>query len=190
MPDHSRWLIYITWILIVMGSAYILIPALQVESSLLSSFDDDAFYYFKIASNIASGHGSTFNGIHQTNGYHPLWMALLTGVWLVSINTAIAPLFLVKLLVIFLHAITIGLALLIVSAKADNRKFVSQISFLCLTSFFYIFIAQGAMEVALLIPLLILLIYQILQGHSVIHIAFIFLLPFSLDWMPSFFWCH
>jgi hypothetical protein len=37
---------------------------------------DDAFYYFGIARNVAHGHGSTFDGINPTNGYHPLWMLL------------------------------------------------------------------------------------------------------------------
>ena len=35
---------------------------------------DDAYYYFKVAQNISEGHGSTFDGINLTNGYHPLWM--------------------------------------------------------------------------------------------------------------------
>src|SRR4030042_943851 len=35
---------------------------------------DDAYYYFKVAQNISEGHGSTFDGINPTNGYHPLWM--------------------------------------------------------------------------------------------------------------------
>ncbi|HMK35405.1 MAG TPA: hypothetical protein VK463_10085, partial [Desulfomonilaceae bacterium] len=37
---------------------------------------DDAYYYFKIARNIAAGHGSTFDTLSFTNGYHPLWMAI------------------------------------------------------------------------------------------------------------------
>lgn len=40
-------------------------------------FLDDGFFYTEIAKNIATGVGSTFDGIHPTNGYHPLWMALL-----------------------------------------------------------------------------------------------------------------
>jgi hypothetical protein len=36
-------------------------------------FADDAFYYLKIAQNVARGHGSTFDGMVSTNGYHPLW---------------------------------------------------------------------------------------------------------------------
>jgi hypothetical protein len=44
---------------------------------------DDGFYYFKIAQQIASGAGSTFDGVHPTNGYHPLWLLCLVPVfWL------------------------------------------------------------------------------------------------------------
>jgi hypothetical protein len=39
---------------------------------------DDFFYYIQVARNIANGHGSTYNGIVLTNGYHPLWLLLLT----------------------------------------------------------------------------------------------------------------
>jgi hypothetical protein len=38
---------------------------------------DDGFYYFKIAQQVASGAGSTFDGLHVTNGYHPLWLLCL-----------------------------------------------------------------------------------------------------------------
>ncbi len=48
---------------------------------LVGLFDDDAFYYFGVAHNIAAGHGSTFNGLDPTNGYHPLWLGLLVPVF-------------------------------------------------------------------------------------------------------------
>lgn len=38
---------------------------------------DDSFYAFEIARNIAAGHGSTFDGLHPTNGYQPLYVLLL-----------------------------------------------------------------------------------------------------------------
>src|SRR5947207_2756246 len=38
---------------------------------------DDGFYYAKIAQHVARGDGSTFDGIHPTSGYHPLWMLCL-----------------------------------------------------------------------------------------------------------------
>ncbi len=42
---------------------------------------DDSYYYFKIADNIAHGLGSSFDGISPTNGYHPLWLAVLIPVF-------------------------------------------------------------------------------------------------------------
>ncbi len=40
---------------------------------------DDSFYYFQIAYNLAEGKFSTFDGgITRTNGYHPLWMLMIT----------------------------------------------------------------------------------------------------------------
>lgn len=47
------------------------------EDELATSFEDDAFYYFGVARNIASSGISTFDGSTVTNGYHPLWMAVL-----------------------------------------------------------------------------------------------------------------
>jgi hypothetical protein len=38
---------------------------------------DDAFYYLKIADNLYSKGMSSFDGIHSTNGYHPLWLVIL-----------------------------------------------------------------------------------------------------------------
>ena len=40
---------------------------------------DDSFYYFQIARNLAEGKFSTFDGgITRTNGYHPIWLFLIT----------------------------------------------------------------------------------------------------------------
>ena len=38
---------------------------------------DDAFYYFTIARNVALGEGPTFDGVAPTNGFHPLWLLFL-----------------------------------------------------------------------------------------------------------------
>lgn len=42
---------------------------------------DDAFYYFQVARHLATGMGSTFDGAHVTNGYHPLWLLVATAVF-------------------------------------------------------------------------------------------------------------
>ena len=47
---------------------------------------DDAFYYFQIGRNIADGAGSTFDGMNVTNGYHPLWMLVVSAVYAVGFD--------------------------------------------------------------------------------------------------------
>src|SRR5689334_5268093 len=42
---------------------------------------DGSGYYLQIARNAASGLGLTFDGIHPTNGFHPLWLAFLAGLF-------------------------------------------------------------------------------------------------------------
>lgn len=49
----------------------------EIAKSFLA---DDTFYYLHIANNIASGLGSTFDGLSRTNGYHPLWMIVCTAI--------------------------------------------------------------------------------------------------------------
>ena len=51
----------------------------------------DAYYYFQIAYNLAQGKFSTFDGgITQTNGYHPVWLLLITPFyWIFDKETAL-----------------------------------------------------------------------------------------------------
>ena len=41
---------------------------------------DDSFYYGGIARELATTGSSSFDGLHPTNGYHPLWLWLQTPV--------------------------------------------------------------------------------------------------------------
>ncbi|HEX7444160.1 MAG TPA: hypothetical protein VF320_09745, partial [Acidimicrobiales bacterium] len=66
-------------------SAWLLVLAVWHEAPFALTFDD-AFYYFGIARNVAHGHGSTFDGINLTNGYHPLWMLLAVPVFLLGFD--------------------------------------------------------------------------------------------------------
>jgi hypothetical protein len=69
------------WTLLVLAA----IPAITHLVRLVTTeqqwqfalYEDDAFYYLGVARSIAEGHGSTFTGLIETNGYHPLWMLLL-----------------------------------------------------------------------------------------------------------------
>ncbi|MBD3384447.1 hypothetical protein GF407_05910 [candidate division KSB1 bacterium] len=49
---------------------------------------DDGYYYLQIAYHLAQGNGFTFDGIHQTNGFQPLWqIVLIPFFWLFDKST-------------------------------------------------------------------------------------------------------
>ncbi len=45
---------------------------------LLNFAHDDSFFYLKIVQNIVNGHGITFDNISSTNGFHPLYLIIIT----------------------------------------------------------------------------------------------------------------
>ncbi|MBN1496601.1 MAG: hypothetical protein JXA07_07520 [Spirochaetes bacterium] len=74
----------------------------------LAFFDDDFFYYLKIAENISLHGFSSFNNIHATNGYNPLWMIFLVPLHKVSCGSGTAQMVLISA-VIFISMILIYL---------------------------------------------------------------------------------
>jgi len=53
--------------------------AVQIANHGAILLEDDAYYYTTIAHNIATSGVSTFDGQTLTNGYHPLWLLIVTG---------------------------------------------------------------------------------------------------------------
>ena len=82
---------------------------------------DDPFYYYQIAYHMAEGRFSTFDGgLTRTNGYHPLWLFLLTPFyWLFDKTEA---LFVFKALEIVL--LTAGVALVAVAARVARLPWI------------------------------------------------------------------
>jgi hypothetical protein len=76
MSDRrAEWLLGVT-LFVALG-----LPAVALDKlALLALFHDDAFYYLQVARNVAGGAGFTFDGIHATNGFHPLWLFILVGI--------------------------------------------------------------------------------------------------------------
>ena len=82
---------------------------------------DDAFYYFQIAFNLAEGKFSTFDGgITRTNGYHPLWLFLITPFYWVFDREA--ALFAIKAFEVML--IASGVALVTAAARLARLPWV------------------------------------------------------------------
>lgn len=71
---------------------------------------DDAYYYFKVAQNISEGHGSTFDGINPTNGYHPLWMLICVPIFAFARIDLILPL---RILLVVMGGLSAATAVLL-----------------------------------------------------------------------------
>jgi hypothetical protein len=63
--------------LLWIGLAIFILSICVVDYLPNGIFEDDAYFYFQIAKEILDSGRSTFDGISTTNGYHPLWMAIL-----------------------------------------------------------------------------------------------------------------
>ncbi len=48
------------------------------HSTFYGFFEDDFFYYALVAKHLVLQHISSFNGLQLTNGYHPLWLVVVT----------------------------------------------------------------------------------------------------------------
>jgi hypothetical protein len=82
---------------------------------------DDAFYYFKVAQNIAEGNGITFDGINPTNGFHPLWMIICIPIFVLARFNLFLPLRIVAVVQIILNAASGYFLYAIISEKISNK---------------------------------------------------------------------
>jgi hypothetical protein len=79
----ARWGIRLGWALLLAPFVFEAVGIVRANDAwLIVRTPDDAFYYLEIARRIGAGHGFTFDGVHATNGFHPLWQFLLAGVGL------------------------------------------------------------------------------------------------------------
>lgn len=134
------------------------------QSSMYGAFDDDFFYYAQVAKHLAHGAGSTFDGIHRTNGYHPLWLLCLTLFTLVDSGRIFFPL-------VTLAAIFSIVSVFLLSLRILNRLGVStagQYVIATLITFESELLLRGGMEITLALPLILLLLltYLEVQQHN------------------------
>lgn len=76
---HTGALLALT---VIAGSVWTLWAWLPIERLSGWFTADDMYYYLELVRNIAAGHGPSFDGETLTNGFHPAWAALLTGLTL------------------------------------------------------------------------------------------------------------
>ena len=79
MSCPQRWLPPVVWCLILAATAAVFYGNLRFGNAVLSiGLEDDFFYHAQVARNLAFHGSPTFDGTHLTNGYHPLWLLVLT----------------------------------------------------------------------------------------------------------------
>ena len=101
--------------------AWYTLDRFDLINMIRDGYRDDAFYYFQIAHHMAEGRFSTFDGgLTRTNGYHPLWLFLITPFYRVFDKTE--ALFAIKALEIMLLAG--GVALVAVAARVARLPWI------------------------------------------------------------------
>jgi hypothetical protein len=131
----------------------------------LSLFEDDAFYYLGVARSLADGHGSTFSGLVETNGYHPLWTALLAALAGVLRDTD-ALLVGLALLHGALWALSVREALRIGRAVGSWRIAAGAVAVYGVLAVLTGHLAFNGMESALVMPLLLLLVRLAIEADD------------------------
>lgn len=92
--------------------AHYMIASFDVVNLHRDTVVDDAFYYFEIAKNFAAGKFSTFDGgITTTNGYHPIWVFLITPLyWFLDAEAALFGIKAMEIMLIAGGACLVGMA--------------------------------------------------------------------------------
>ena len=126
--DGLRWLRAVPFVLFVLGIlaygaafAWDMLDRFDLLNLVRDGFRDDAFYYFQIAYHMAEGRFSTFDGgVTRTNGYHPLWLFVITPFYWIFDKTE--ALFAIKAFEIMLLAG--GVALVAVAAQVARLPWI------------------------------------------------------------------
>jgi hypothetical protein len=124
---------------------------------------DDAYYYFKVAQNISEGHGSTFDGVNVTNGYHPLWMLVCIPIFALARFDLILPL---RILLLVMSGLSVATGILLY--RLVGRIFIPAIG--AMAALFWVFsydvltiIYQNGLESGIAAFFVVLLVYQLYE---------------------------
>ena len=156
----NRWLPPILMVVFLLGVAKSLVEPFFSGKPWMTYFEDDFFYYLKIAQNLAHGSGSTFNGIVPTNGYHPLWLLLLAGFSFFATSPAAIMKF-IAIVVFISTAATFSLARRLLRLSGAGE--IISTSLAVYIALYALHLYVGGMEVILTIPLLLGVLVLLLE---------------------------
>ncbi len=150
---------------VTMAHLYI---AMSPSISLLTWYsNDDAYYYFKVAKNIASGLGSTFDGIGLTNGYHPLWLIICIPIFWLAKFDLVLPLRILVMVAALISGFTGILLYRLVSKRLSNLTGIFTAMFWCFYIGVHAIVTAGGMESGISALFIVWLLYRIsLVDHT------------------------
>lgn len=94
---------------LAVGLRVALIAAADTRS-IVTYIPDDSFYYFQLAYNFIKGLPSSVDGVHLTNGYHPLWVWNIGPIMLLK---DVDPTLAVKAVLLYGSFLSVGTAFVI-----------------------------------------------------------------------------
>ena len=120
---------------------------------------DDAFYYFKVAQNISEGHGSSFDGINLTNGYHPLWLVVCIPIFALARFDLILPLRILMLVMAALSSATSILLFRLLKKHTGEAVAMLAASFWAFSLDVHSIVTQQGMETGIVALSIVLFLY-------------------------------
>lgn len=82
---------------------------------------DDAYYYYQIGRNIATGVGATFDGENPANGYHPFWMGFVVATYYFFPANPVLPIIILRIIEVLLFLGSIFLLWKILQKITSNK---------------------------------------------------------------------
>jgi hypothetical protein len=144
---------------------------MDIEKLFQKCLVDDAFFYFGIAKNIATGKGATFDGSIMTNGFHPIYALLLVPIFWLSPGNPGIPVH-VALTILSVFNVLTGYVIFLILGKIAGRIAGLLGAFLWLFNPFVILIALSGVEVGVAAFFISLCIYVHLQGREEDRVSF------------------
>ncbi|MBD3227312.1 MAG: hypothetical protein GF329_03915 [Candidatus Lokiarchaeota archaeon] len=150
------------YFILIIYSLFILLMALvPYEILIIYIYPDDSYYFFEIAKNLSRNGILSFDTIHITNGFQPLWLLLLLPIFFFDISN----LFALRIIILYQGLIT-GFTLILVykTLKKMLDKHAAKLGTLILAFLPISFIVYlDGCEASLNLFLLSLIVYYIVN---------------------------
>lgn len=122
---------------------------------------DDAYYYFQVAENLGKGHGPTMDKLNDTNGFHPLWLALLVPFFGLAEDPTSTGIVLTQLLILVLLAASAVILFRLLAERFSLTTALLGVSALAFPE--YRNVAMAGVEGAIALPLFLLVARELIH---------------------------